>query len=89
MTLCTGACEVKAIDFLPKVMASKHRPENSISLSFLQEASTAMRDSQFERKSHFRWKTWRFGKFWMNLTGKDEGCSEIREGHTFLLELGS
>jgi hypothetical protein len=63
MTLGTEAFEVKVVQFLPKVMASKHRPENSISLSFLQEASAVMRDPQFERKLHFRWKTWRFEEF--------------------------
>ena len=88
-TLYTWASEVNTVSFLPNGMVSKHRPVNSISLSFLQEASAAMRDSQVEKKSHSSWKTWRFGEFWINLTGKDEGFSEIREGYKFLSKLAS
>lgn len=87
MTLYTGAPEVNTVSFLPNEMVSKHCPENSISLSFLQEASAVMRDSKSEKKVSFSRKTWRFGEFWINLTGKDEGFSEIREGYKFLSKL--
>ena len=70
-------------------MVSKHCLENSISLSFLQEASAVMRDSKSEKKVSFSRKTWRFGEFWINLTGKDEGVSEIREGYKFISKLAS
>lgn len=58
-------------------MGFKNAPENLISLSFLQEASTVMRDSKSEKKLHCRWKTLRFGEFSINLTVKYQGFKKL------------